>query len=67
MKYIKTKSLTWWASFVPLILGALVATLPIHGWQPVIDTINALTGGLTPSTMINAGLFGIGLRGAIRD
>jgi len=67
MKYIKTKSLTWWSSFVPLILGALVATLPIHGWQPVIDTINALTGGLSASVLINAGLFGIGLRGAIND
>ena len=67
MKYIKTQSLTWWSSFVPLILGALVATLPLHGWQPAVDVVDALTGGVSASVLINAGLFGIGLRGAIND
>tara|TARA_R110000772_G_scaffold79860_3_gene170741 strand:- start:176 stop:376 length:201 start_codon:yes stop_codon:yes gene_type:complete len=66
VKYVKTKSLTWWTSFVPLFLGLLVAALPLHGWQQGVDAINSLTGGLTPSTMINAGLFGIGLRGAVK-
>ena len=66
MKYVKTKSLTWWASFVPLFLGLLVATLPLHGWQSVIDTIDALTGGVSASVLINGGLFGIGVRGAIK-
>jgi len=66
VKYVKTKSLTWWASFVPLFLGLLVASLPLHGWQQGVDTINGLTGGVSASVMINAGLFGIGLRGAVK-
>ena len=65
-KYFKPKSLTWWASFAPLIAGLVVAFEPLHGWLAVTDTINALTGGVPPSLLINAGLVGIGVRGAMK-
>jgi hypothetical protein len=66
MKYFKPKSLTWWSSFVPLIAGVVVASEPLHGWLAVTATIDALTGGVSPSLMINAGLLGIGVRGAMK-
>jgi len=65
-KYFKPKSLTWWASFAPLIAGLVVAFEPLHGWLAVTGTINALTGGVPPSLLINAGLVGIGVRGAMK-
>jgi len=66
MKYFKPKSLTWWASFAPLISGALVASLPLHGLVEIVQTINSITGDLSPAMMINIGLAGIGIRGAIK-
>lgn len=66
-KYFKPKSLTWWASFVPAISGALqLVGLDI----PVVSEysrpiINALYSDVPPSVLLNAGLAGIGLRGAI--
>lgn len=66
MKYFKPKSLTWWASFAPLLTGALVASLPLHGLVEIVQTINSITGGLPPAVMINIGLAGIGIRGAIK-
>jgi hypothetical protein len=65
MKYIKLHSLTWWASFVPLVLGVLVASTPLHGLAALTDTINNLTGFVSPAVLINAGLLGVGFRGAI--
>jgi|TARA_R110000782_G_scaffold132930_1_gene225110 hypothetical protein len=66
MKYLKFKSLTWWASFMPLIGGVLVASEALHGWSDITATIDAVTGGVSPSLMINAGLLGIGFRAAIK-
>lgn len=63
--YILPRSLTWWASFVPLALGAFVAAEPLHGLSGVVAAIDNMTGGLHPAVMINAGLAGIGLRRAI--
>lgn len=65
MKYFKPKSLTWWASLVPVMAGLVVASEPIHGFSAVVQTINGVTGGLSPAVMINAGLAGIGIRGAL--
>jgi hypothetical protein len=67
MKYFKPKSLTWWSSCVPLIAGAVVAFEPIHGLSAITDTINNVTGFVSPAVMINAGLIGIGVRGAMND
>lgn len=66
MKYIKPKSLTWWAGFVPLIGGILVAlsdVLPVL--LPVRAVIDAMTGHAEPAVLVNAGLVAIGMRGAV--
>jgi|VirMetMinimDraft_7_1064189.scaffolds.fasta_scaffold64618_3 hypothetical protein len=65
MKYLKPKSLTWWASLIPVLAGAFVATLPLHGNVSLVAMIDQLTGGTEPMILINAGLAGIGFRGAI--
>ena len=65
MEYIKLKSVTFWASFVPLLLGVVVATEPLHGLTAIVATVNALTGNVAPAVMINAGLLGIGIRRAV--
>lgn len=64
-KYFKPKSLTWWSSFVPLVAGLTIATLPLHGWAGGVAAINAVTDGMSAAMLINLGLAGIGLRGAI--
>lgn len=65
-RYFKPKSLTWWASLVPLVSGLVVASTPLHGLDGLTDTINAVTGDTAPAVLINAGLAGIGLRGAMK-
>lgn len=65
MKYFKPKSVTWWASVAPLVAGMIVATEPLHGLTAAVDVINAITGNASPAILINAGLAGIGLRGAL--
>lgn len=66
-KYFKPTSLTWLASLVPLLAGLVVATLPLHGLDSIVTTINNLTGGMSAAVMINSGLLGIGVRGALDD
>lgn len=66
MKYLKPKSLTWWAGFVPLLAGLVVAlsdVLPVLA--PVRAVIDAMTGNAEPAVLVNAGLVAIGLRGAV--
>ncbi len=65
MKYIKPKSVTWWAAVVPLAAGAFIALEPVHGLTAWVQSVQSMFGGVTPAEMINAGLFGIGLRGAL--
>lgn len=65
MKYIKPNSLTWWCSFAPVCAGLFIATLPIHGLNAWVASLDAITGGLEPAVLINAGLVGIGMRGAL--
>lgn len=65
MKYFKPKSLTWWAALVPLLGGLIVATGPLHGLAPLVDTINNISGDMSAAVLINIGLGGIGLRGAL--
>lgn len=65
-KYIKPRSLTWWASFVPLALGLFVATEAVHGLAAWVQAVRTGT-GMTAPVLINLGLAGIGLRGAIND
>lgn len=65
MKYFKPKSVTWWAALAPLIGGLIVATGPLHGYAHLVDTINNLSGDMSAAVLINIGLGGIGLRGAL--
>jgi hypothetical protein len=65
-KYFKPKSLTWLASVVPLLAGVFIALEPVHGLAAWAEAVRNAT-GLTAPALINLGLAGIGLRGAIRD
>lgn len=63
-KYIKPRSLTWWASVAPLLIGAFMASEPLHGLADAVVSLRNAT-GLTAPVLINMGLAGIGLRGAV--
>lgn len=65
MKYFKPRSLTWWASVAPLVAGLIVASEPLHELAKLVATIDNMTGGMSAAVMINSGLIGIGLRGAL--
>lgn len=66
-RYFKPYSLTWWASVAPLLAGvikALEAAFP--GLRPVSAVIDAMSGEIPAPVLINMGLIGIGLRGAVK-
>ena len=65
-KYFKPKSLTWWGAIAPLTAGLVVATEPLHGVTAIVKTIDSVTGHVSPAILINAGLVGIGFRGAMK-
>jgi 1,4-dihydroxy-2-naphthoate octaprenyltransferase len=65
-KYIRPKSVTWWASVTPLILGLILALAQTLGWTQVIALIEIFAPGASPAMLVNLGLFGIGLRGALK-
>lgn len=64
-RYWKPKSISWLASFITFAAGMLVASEPLHGMTPLVQSIDNVTGGVAPALLINAGLVGIGLRGAM--
>lgn len=64
-RYLKLRSLTWWTSLAPLMVGLIVASEPLHGLSTLVETLRAATGDAPPAVLINAGLAGIGLRGAL--
>lgn len=64
-KYFKPKSLTWWSSVSPLLIGLIMATEPLHGQTQLVEALRNLTGGASATVLVNAGLAGIGLRGAL--
>lgn len=64
MKYFKPKSISWWSSVAPLVAGLLIATAPLTGLATVASVLVTITGGISPAVLINAGLAGIGFRGA---
>lgn len=63
-RYFKPRSLTWWASVTPLVCGLVIAFEPVHGWQELSEALRNST-GLSAPVLINMGLAGIGLRGAV--
>lgn len=65
-RYYKPNSLTWWASVVPLAVGVFQIAMPEY--QPVtpfLDLVKGFYNDASPTTLINAGLVGIGVRGAM--
>lgn len=65
-KYIKPRSLTWLASALPLLAGLFIAFEPVHHLADWSKAVSLTFGGASPYLLINAGLIGIGLRGAVR-
>ena len=64
-KYIKPASVTWWASVAPIAGGAFIAFEPVHQLAEYASSVSALFGDASPGVLINAGLVGIGIRGAL--
>ena len=65
-KYLKPRSLTFWAGAVPLLSGLLMAASKVvPQLQPVGIVLDAVYGGTSPSALINAGIAAIGIRGAL--
>lgn len=65
-KYIKPKSLTFWAGMIPLASGIVLAvSRSVPALQPIGAVLDAVYDGATPGTLINAGIGAIGLRAAL--
>lgn len=65
-KYFKPKSLAWWASVAPLFGGVIIATSEaVPTIAPVAAVVKSLAGDMTPAQLIQLGLLGVGLRGAV--
>lgn len=64
-RYFKPRSLTWWASVAPLFAGGFIAFEPVHEWAAMTESVQSVFGGAPAGVLINAGLAGIGLRGAL--
>lgn len=64
MKYIKTKSVSFWAAMVPLASGLFIASLPVHGLTDIATSISNAAGMSAPA-LINIGIAGVGFRAAI--
>ena len=65
-KYVKPTSLTWVASALPILAGVFVAFEPVHHLADWTRAVSRTFGDTSPYLLINAGLVGIGLRGAVR-
>lgn len=63
-KYWKPASLTWLASMTPVLAGLFIAFEPVHHLTDWVAAVSATFGDASPYLLINAGLVGIGLRGA---
>lgn len=66
-KYVQPLSLTWLASALPCLAGLFIAFEPVHHLADWSRAVSLIFGGTSPYLLINAGLVGIGLRGAIRS
>ena len=52
---------------MPLAAGLFIAFEPVHHFADWSKALSLAFGGASPYLLINAGLVGIGLRGAIRS
>ena len=49
----------------PLVMGLFMAMEPLHNLTAYVATVSNITGGVGAYALINAGIAGIGIRGAI--
>ena len=68
MKYVKPRSLTWWAAMVPFVCGLTMSLAEaVPALESAATVMRSMYGPeMSPSMLINLGLAGIGLRGAIQ-
>jgi len=65
-KYFQPRSLTWWASFVPLVAGLVIALDELFpALVPLSAIVSELAGDMTAAQLVQLGLLGIGIRGAV--
>ena len=64
-KYFKPRSVTWWSAVVPLVCGLFMAAEPLHHMADWVEALHNATGQPAP-VLIQLGLFGIGIRGAVK-
>lgn len=68
--YFKPDSLTWWSAVIPLVAGVvlwLAGTFPSDMSAEIVTFIQSIWPQATAGVLINIGLAGIGIRGAIGD
>ena len=65
MKYFKPRSVTWWASMLPIAAGVFIASEPLHGLTDWAMVVSSLFDDVSPAVLINMGLAGVGIRGAL--
>ncbi len=65
-RYVKPTSLTWLASALPVLAGLFIAFEPVHHLSDWTRAVSRAFGDASPYLLINAGLVGVGLRGAVR-
>jgi hypothetical protein len=66
-KYIKPKSLAWWASVAPLFGGFIIAlSTSIPELQGLAKVVQEMAGSdMTAARLIQLGALGIGIRGSM--
>lgn len=66
-KYFRPSSLSWWVSVAPLLGGVVKsASVAAPELAPAVAIIDEMSGHATAAQMIQLGLLGIGLRGALQ-
>ena len=66
MKYIKPKSVTWWAGVAMVVMGGVLGIDDGYDLGASIDVLRAWTGGMGASVLIAQGAGLIGIRGAMK-
>jgi len=66
MKYIKPKSVTWWAGVAMVGMGGALGIDDGYDLGAAIDVLRAWTGGMGASVLIAQGAGLIGIRGAMK-
>ena len=65
MKYVKPKSVTWWAGASLIAMGGLLGIDQGYDIGALADVFRAWSGNIGPSVLIAQGAGLIGIRGAL--